>query len=647
MLDSNLLGLLLVAGIVGGIKLMSSPKTAVEGNLLGAVCMAGAIILTLVSNQIVSLPILWVGMLIGSVLGYMLAVKVAMIQMPQMVALLNGLGGGSSAIVSWLVLLTGVGTIGVFERFTAAVGLAVGAVTLSGSLIATAKLSGKMKSKPTVLKNHSVYNFFTLLLTVLLVILITAGVEQTVALSVLAMLLTLFFGVLFTIRVGGADMPVTISLLNSLSGLAGAISGFAINNPLLVAVGSVVGASGLILTQIMCKAMNRSLMNVLTGKTALQAQKAGGSTAKKEVSGLKKSTTGGVAGKDSTTKNLAAVLAEAKKVIVVPGYGMALGQAQAKVKQVVDRLEEQGKEVKFAIHPVAGRMPGHMNVLLAEVNVEYEKLYELQAINPEFKETDLVIVIGANDVVNPAANTAEGTPIYGMPILQVDEAKHVIIMNMDTKPGYAGVDNPLYKSPKATLLLGDANQSLTQLLQLMEKNATQSEQSATGGEDLATILAEAKKVIVVPGYGMALGQAQAKVKQVVDRLEEQGKEVKFAIHPVAGRMPGHMNVLLAEVNVEYEKLYELQAINPEFKETDLVIVIGANDVVNPAANTAEGTPIYGMPILQVDEAKHVIIMNMDTKPGYAGVDNPLYKSPKATLLLGDANESLTRILQLL
>ena len=647
MLDSNLLGLLLVAGIVGGIKLMSSPKTAVEGNLLGAVCMAGAIILTLVSNQIVSIPILWVGMMIGSVLGYMLAVKVAMIQMPQMVALLNGLGGGSSAIVSWLVLLTGVGTIGVFERFTAAVGLAVGAVTLSGSLIATAKLSGKMKSKPTVLKNHSVYNFFTLLLTVLLVILITAGVEQTVALSVLAMLLTLFFGVLFTIRVGGADMPVTISLLNSLSGLAGAISGFAINNPLLVAVGSVVGASGLILTQIMCKAMNRSLMNVLTGKTALQAQKAGGSTAKKEVSGLKKSTTGGVAGKDSTTKNLAAVLAEAKKVIVVPGYGMALGQAQAKVKQVVDRLEEQGKEVKFAIHPVAGRMPGHMNVLLAEVNVEYEKLYELQAINPEFKETDLVIVIGANDVVNPAANTAEGTPIYGMPILQVDEAKHVIIMNMDTKPGYAGVDNPLYKSPKATLLLGDANQSLTQLLQLMEKNATQSEQSATGGEDLATILAEAKKVIVVPGYGMALGQAQAKVKQVVDRLEEQGKEVKFAIHPVAGRMPGHMNVLLAEVNVEYEKLYELQAINPEFKETDLVIVIGANDVVNPAANTAEGTPIYGMPILQVDEAKHVIIMNMDTKPGYAGVDNPLYKSPKATLLLGDANQSLTRILQLL
>ncbi len=467
MLDSNLLGLLLVAGIVGGIKLMSSPKTAVEGNLLGAVCMAGAIILTLVSNQIVSIPILWVGMMIGSVFGYMLAVKVAMIQMPQMVALLNGLGGGSSAIVSWLVLLTGVGTIGVFERFTAAVGLAVGAVTLSGSLIATAKLSGKMKSKPTVLKNHSVYNFFTLLLTVLLVILITAGVEQTVALSVLAMLLTLFFGVLFTIRVGGADMPVTISLLNSLSGLAGAISGFAINNPLLVAVGSVVGASGLILTQIMCKAMNRSLMNVLTGKTALQAQKAGGSTAKKEVSGLKKSTTGGVAGKDSTTKNLATILAEAKKVIVVPGYGMALGQAQAKVKQVVDRLEEQGKEVKFAIHPVAGRMPGHMNVLLAEVNVEYEKLYELQAINPEFKETDLVIVIGANDVVNPAANTAEGTPIYGMPILQVDEAKHVIIMNMDTKPGYAGVDNPLYKSPKATLLLGDANESLTRILQLL------------------------------------------------------------------------------------------------------------------------------------------------------------------------------------
>ena len=456
----NLCGLLLVIGTIGGIKMMSSPKTAARGNLLGAVCMTGLIIITLVSNNIISLPLLFVGLIVGSIIGCIFALKVAMVEMPQMVALFNGFGGGSSAIVSLLVLVASGSAIGFVEYTAAGLGLAVGAVTLSGSLVAAAKLSGKMSQRPTIFKHHSAYQFIVLLVIVSLIIPISFGSRQVVILSVLTLLITLFFGVLFTIRVGGADMPITISLLNAFSGLAASISGFAINDPVLIAVGGVVGSSGVILTRIMCKAMNRSLIHILTGKTVLQSGKTGDSVpsaAGKGESGTKK----------AAETDLAAIIAAAKKIIIVPGYGMALAQAQVKVKQLVDRLEEKGKELKFAIHPVAGRMPGHMNVLLAEVDIDYDKLYELEKINPEFKESDLVIVIGANDVINPAANTAEGTPIYGMPILEVADAKNVIIMNMDTKPGYAGVENPLYESEGVTLLLGDANESLTQVLELI------------------------------------------------------------------------------------------------------------------------------------------------------------------------------------
>jgi NAD/NADP transhydrogenase beta subunit len=268
----------------------------------------------------------------------------------------------------------------------------------------------------------------------------------------------------------------------------------------------------------------------------------------------------------------------------------------------------------------------------------------MDQVNDEFAETDLVIVVGANDVINPAANTAEGTPIYGMPILKVHEAKHVIIFNYDTKPGYAGVDNPLYQpTDKVTLLLGDAATTVRDFMGHVEATASagDSVEPADSEAKYAQIAREAKSVIVVPGYGMALAQAQGDVKALMDRLEAGGAEVKVAIHPVAGRMPGHMNVLLAEVDVPYDKLYEMDQVNDEFAETDLVIVVGANDVINPAANTAEGTPIYGMPILNVHSAKHVIIFNYDTKPGYAGVDNPLYEpSDKVTLLLGDAAKTV-------
>ncbi len=639
---ADLLGLVFVAGTVWGIRLMSSPATAVRGNLIGAVSMTGAIIVTLVAEDIVSVQILWLGMAVGGALGYILAARVAMIEMPQMVALLNGFGGGSSAIVSLLTLL-GPGAIGPFEKVTAILGLLVGAITLSGSLIAAGKLAGKINQRPVIFENQTFVN------AVAIIISVAAGVRAVLvpadaALwpSVIALVASLAYGVLFTIRVGGADMPITVSLLNSLSGVAASVSGLAIRNPLLVAIGAVVGASGLILTQIMCRAMNRSLGQVLTGKTTVAHIK--GSEAK-PVSAPTKA----AAGETSAQARLASkaekpekadyisIAKAAKKVIVVPGYGMALAQAQGDVKALMDKLEAGGANVKVAIHPVAGRMPGHMNVLLAEADVSYDKLYEMDQINDEFAETDLVIVVGANDVINPAANTAEGTPIYGMPILNVYQAKHTVIFNYDTKPGYAGVDNPLYEADNVTLVLGDAASTVKEFMAELDASGAAAESQLSPGKvDCLDMARAAKKVIVVPGYGMAIAQAQRDVKALMDKLEAGGADVKVAIHPVAGRMPGHMNVLLAEADVSYDKLYEMDQINDEFAETDLVIVVGANDVINPAANTAEGTPIYGMPILNVYQAKHTVVFNYDTKPGYAGVDNPLYEADNVTLVLGDA-----------
>ncbi|MGI6686572.1 MAG: NAD(P)(+) transhydrogenase (Re/Si-specific) subunit beta [Bacillota bacterium] len=640
----NLISLVLALGILYGINLMSSPKTAVRGNSLGALFMFTAIMITLLHNGIVTIKMLWIYMLIGALIGAYLATHVKMIQMPETVALLNGFGGGASALVAITVLLQ-VGEITAFSRCTAVLALAVGGLTFSGSMIAAGKLSQKINQRPITYPGHSLISNLSILVMLFLIVFSAISAKGVALVTLSGLIVSLFFGVWFTIRVGGADMPITISLLNSFSGVAGAIAGLAILDPLLVAVGGIVGASGLLLTQIMCRAMNRSLIEILTGKTTVNGNgngKANALSVPKEA----------VLQKDQIQKKEEKKLTEgdllrtAKKVVIVPGYGMALAQAQQEVKQLADLMEQQGKEVKFAIHPVAGRMPGHMNVLLAEVDVPYENLYEMDVINPEFKETDLVLVVGANDVVNPAANTAEGTPIYGMPVLQVEDAKNVIICNFDTKPGYAGVDNPLYQSTKAVLLLGDAKVTVAGLVKdLLRTNVNASEESDQDSLDkesqnIKTVMKEAKKVVIVPGYGMALAQAQQEVKQLADLMEQQGKEVKFAIHPVAGRMPGHMNVLLAEVDVPYENLYEMDVINPEFKDTDLVVVVGANDVVNPAANTAEGTPIYGMPILQVEQAKNIIICNFDTKPGYAGVDNPLYQNTKAVLLLGDAKETV-------
>ena len=634
--------------VLVGIAMMSKVKTAARGNALSATAMGLGVIVTLLKLQVVTFPWLIGGIIIGGIIGTLLYTRVKMIQMPQMVALLNGIGGGASALVGALTLFQLPVSNVYFTLVTAFLAIIIGMLTLVGSLVAAGKLHRVLPQKSVVWPFHNVATSLTLIVAVFFLLIGTLNYQMPNALiyaMIGTMLFSALFGLYFSIRVGGADMPITISLLNSLSGVAGAIAGMAIGDIFLVAVGGVVGASGLLLTQIMCRAMNRSLVNILIphgkakapAKSAAPASKAPAAPQPKQES--------------SPIDQAVAMLRGAKRVIIVPGYGMALAQAQQQVKQLADKLARGGADVKYAIHPVAGRMPGHMNVLLAEANVDYDSLYEMEAINDQFADTDAVIVIGANDVLNPAARNAEGTPIYGMPVLNVDQAKQVIICNFDLKPGYAGVENPLYsRSEGVALCLGDAKATIDQILSGLESSAATAQPASSSSasdpiSQAAGMLHGAKRVIIVPGYGMALAQAQQEVKQLADKLAKSGADVKYAIHPVAGRMPGHMNVLLAEANVDYDSLYEMEAINDQFANTDAVIVIGANDVLNPAARNAEGTPIYGMPVLNVDQAKQVIICNFDLKPGYAGVENPLYsRGEGVALCLGDAKATLSNLM---
>jgi len=629
----------LIFGVMVGIALMSKVEQAAKGNLLTALCTVAAILLALYRYDALTVISVWITLGIGTVVGLVGAHRVKMIQMPQTVAILNGFGGCASAFVAIVAL--SVGGISVFEIVTAGLALCIGMLTLTGSLIAAGKLHNVLKQKPTVWPGHQMLTVLSVVLMLAAVIAMPiVGIAYHALLFILVLLvLSGFFGIAFAIRVGGADMPITISLLNSLSGIAVSAAGMTVSDPLLVAVGAIIGAAGLILTQIMCRAMNRTLSSIIFSKAAADAP------AKPKAPSAAPAPVAKAA-PVASAPNPQQVLADAKSVIIVPGYGMALAQAQGLVKQLSDTLESKGVDVKYAIHPVAGRMPGHMNVLLAEVDVPYDKLHEIDDINPQFENCDAVVVIGANDVVNPAAHTAVDTPIYGMPILDVEKAKNIIICNFDTKPGYAGVPNPLYEDGQSILMLGDAKESIGKLLQAPQAETAAAEAApATGGPNPQQVLADAKSVIIVPGYGMALAQAQGLVKQLSDTLESKGVDVKYAIHPVAGRMPGHMNVLLAEVDVPYDKLCEIDDINPQFENCDAVVVIGANDVVNPAAYTAEDTPIYGMPILDVAKAKSIIICNYDTNPGYAGVPNPLYEDGQAILMLGDAKESISKLLQ--
>ena len=473
--------------VLAGISMMSKVRTAVAGNLLSAFAMLCGIVATLLFAGVVSVWTIYVSILIGALVGSLLAARVQMIQMPQTVALFNGLGGGASALVG----LLSVQGDSAFVRFTALLAVAVGMVTLVGSLVAAGKLHRVLPQKPVVWKGHALCTLLFLVLTLAFVVagIFVQGTALTVCL-VGALVFASLFGLWFSLRVGGADMPITISLLNSLSGVAGSIAGMAIGDVFLVAVGGIVGASGLLLTQIMCRAMNRKLMSILTGGTMTPPapqipviEENENEELIRRVMDLEKKIKeleAMVAYLEARVKALdgqlnaapaeeaptaASVLSKAKDVIIVPGYGMALAQAQHQVRQLADKLESRGARVRFAIHPVAGRMPGHMNVLLAEADVDYEKLYEMDAINDDFKNADAVVVIGANDVLNPAARNAVGTPIYGMPVLNVDQAPEVIVCNFDLKPGYAGVENPIYTREKGVYLeLGDAKETLMRLM---------------------------------------------------------------------------------------------------------------------------------------------------------------------------------------
>lgn len=455
--------------VLTGIYLMSKVKLSRIGNGLSAFAMLFAIILILVRNDILAKWILYAAMAAGAALGLFLGIKVKMIQMPQTVALLNGFGGAASAIVGAFALL-GVGSkTDPFSLTTGALALAIGVITFFGSLVAAGKLHRILPQKPVVLKGHRIYTTASLIASAAVIVLSAVKIVPSNLMFVMLILNILFstgFGIFFSIRVGGADMPVTISLLNSLSGVAGAIAGLAIGDVLLVAVGAIVGASGLLLTRVMCKAINRSLSDILLGRTSsggsVKAKPAEPEPAAAETEPLSEPS-------ETEEKSVSAarkadpleILRSAKNVIIVPGYGMAIAQAQHLVKKLADKLTENGATVKYAIHPVAGRMPGHMNVLLCEADVDYEDLYEMKEINGDFATADAAIVVGANDVLNPAAREAKDTPIYGMPVLDVDKCKNVFIFNYNDKPGYAGVENPLYGRKEGVYLyFGDAAETL-------------------------------------------------------------------------------------------------------------------------------------------------------------------------------------------
>jgi NAD(P) transhydrogenase subunit beta len=465
-----ILCVLLSLNVLLGIHLMSRVKTAKLGNRLSALAIALGIVITLVKKDIIPVWAIYPGMAVGLLIGLRVASKVKMIEMPQLVALLNGLGGAASAIVAAFAFLTLKGDGDIFGRITSVVAVAVGVVTLSGSLVAAGKLHKVLTQKPVILRNHQLYSTLLLIILVLLTIMGTFWQDIGGIIFIISIVLvSAAFGFIFAIRVGGADMPITISLLNSLSGVAAAIAGFAVIDILLVSIGGIVGASGLFLTRIMCRAMNRSLADILLGKTALQSNE-------KAISSEPGITGAVEADQDSdaiTEKpddpgkevDVTGLINNAKEIIIVPGYGMALAQAQHLVKQLAVKLKNKGANVRYAIHPVAGRMPGHMDVLLIEAGVPFDDVYEMDDINDDFKDVDLTIVIGANDVLNPAARDAEGTPIYGMPILNVDQCSNILIFNYDLQPGYSGVENPLYlKKDGVAVIQGDASVTLADLL---------------------------------------------------------------------------------------------------------------------------------------------------------------------------------------
>ncbi len=439
----------IAAGVlfIFGLKKLGSPDSAKRGNMLSALGMAIAVIVTLWSQQIIGYWTIIICVAIGSVIGMTAAKKVEMTSMPEMVALFNGTGGIASLLVGWAALFQA--SINGFTAFTVVLSIIIGGITLTGSLVAYGKLSEKIPSKAIVFDSQRLVNGILVGAIVILAIIFCQNPSANSGALWLLIILAFAFGVMAVIPIGGADMPVVISLLNSYSGLAACAAGFAIDNNILIVAGSLVGSAGIILTNIMCKAMNRSLSNVLfSGFGAVKVST--------------KKTEGEV--KPISVDDAFLILEAASNVMVIPGYGMAVAQAQHAVRELGELLEENGCEVSYAIHPVAGRMPGHMNVLLAEANVPYDQLIEMDDANPRMDMVDVAIVIGANDVVNPAANEDDSSPIYGMPVIEVNRARTVFVLKRGMAAGFSGVDNPLFFGENTRMLFGDAKASITGLV---------------------------------------------------------------------------------------------------------------------------------------------------------------------------------------
>lgn len=437
---------------VVGLQMLGKPTTARRGNLIAAFGMALAVVATIFyhEGEVATHIYLLIGtaLFIGSIIGWVVAKKVKMTSMPEMVSLFNGMGGACAALISLLEFHHNVGntaTIGIIMS-----GLIIGSVSFSGSIVAFMKLNGTL-NKSIRLPNYNTLNLLLMLATIASGVYLTVSGSGSMLFLYSVFALALLYGVFFVIPIGGADMPVVISLLNSFTGLAAAFGGFLYDNQVMLTGGILVGSAGTILTLAMCKAMNRPLFNVIFGAFGETAAVAGGKSAKGNI-------------KDISISDAAVLMSYSKKVIIVPGYGLAVAQAQHVIHEMEIVLEEKGVEVKYAIHPVAGRMPGHMNVLLAESNVDYDKLAEMDDINPEFSSTDVVLVVGANDVVNPAAKTDPSSPIYGMPILDVENSQHIIVNKRSMNAGYAGIENELFYNQKTNMLFGDAKEVLIKLV---------------------------------------------------------------------------------------------------------------------------------------------------------------------------------------
>ncbi len=448
-----------IIAFILALKFLSSPKHARLGNQLGAVGMALAIAVTLAQKNIYGLgyAIIAVGAVIGGAVGWIGARKVKMTDMPQMVALFNGVGGGAVALVALVEFHEKAGLPGriiLNESVAIIISALIGSISFAGSMIAFGKLQGLVGDRPIVWRGQRIGNILLLLIGVTAGAIILGGHNyQLIWLLLIEIAAALAFGVLFVLPIGGADMPVVISLLNACTGLSAAAAGFELRQDVLIVSGMLVGSSGTLLTLMMCRAMNRSLGNVIFGAFG-QVQTGGAEGASSE----------GLTVRATTAEDVAIMLAYAHKVIIVPGYGLAVAQAQHDVRQLADLLTARGVSVEYAIHPVAGRMPGHMNVLLAEANVPYTQLKEMDEINSEFPQTDVSLVIGANDVVNPAARSDTSSPIYGMPILDVDKSKAVVVLKRSMNPGFAGIENHLFYEPETSMLFGDAKDSIIKLI---------------------------------------------------------------------------------------------------------------------------------------------------------------------------------------